>query len=128
MSIGQVARRTGLSVHALRFYEREGLLVEPVQRAPGGRRRYSAWDMEWLEVCIKLRSSGMPLSAIRRYAELVRDGAGNERHRLALLREHQERITAQIAALTSCLEMITLKVKLYDQSVADHSTDPIWSR
>lgn len=128
MSIGQVARRTGLSEHALRFYEREGLLVEPVQRAPGGRRRYSAWDMEWLEVCIKLRSSGMPLSAIRRYAELVREGAGNEQHRLALLREHQERITAQIAALTSCLEMITLKVKLYDQSVADHSTDPIWSR
>jgi hypothetical protein len=30
--IGQVAEQTGLSVHALRFYEREGLLAEPVRR------------------------------------------------------------------------------------------------
>ncbi len=36
LSIGQVAERTGLSVHALRFYEREGLLADPVQRAAGG--------------------------------------------------------------------------------------------
>jgi DNA-binding transcriptional MerR regulator len=128
MSIGQVAQRTGLSVHALRFYEREGLLVEPVQRAPDGRRRYSVSDVEWLDVCTKLRSSGMPLSAICRYAELVRQGAGNEHHRLALLRQHQESITAQIAALNSCLKMIDLKVKLYEESVADHTVDPIWSR
>ncbi|HEX3487993.1 MAG TPA: MerR family DNA-binding transcriptional regulator, partial [Streptosporangiaceae bacterium] len=38
LSIGQVAGRTGLSVHALRFYEREGLLATPVHRDGGGRR------------------------------------------------------------------------------------------
>lgn len=31
MSIGQMAARTGLSVHALRFYEREGLFVSPIR-------------------------------------------------------------------------------------------------
>ncbi|WP_208630234.1 MerR family DNA-binding transcriptional regulator, partial [Amycolatopsis kentuckyensis] len=41
MGIGEVAERTGLSVHALRFYEREGLLVGPVPRTVGGRRRYT---------------------------------------------------------------------------------------
>jgi len=70
----------------------------------------------------------MPLSAICRYAELVRQGASNEHHRLALLRQHQESITAQIAALSSCLEMIDLKVELYEESVADHTVDPIWNR
>src|SRR5690349_21418644 len=85
LSIGEVAERTGLSVHALRFYEREGLLATPVYRAPGGRRVYSEWDLEWLELCIKLRESGMPITAIRRYAELVRQGTGNEKERLDVL-------------------------------------------
>jgi MerR family regulatory protein len=40
LSIGQVADRTGLSVHAVRLYEREGTLANPVRRGPGGRRVY----------------------------------------------------------------------------------------
>jgi len=127
MTIGQVARHTGLSVHALRFYEREGLLAGPVQRAADGRRRYSEDDLEWLELCIKLRSSGMPVAAVRRYTELVRSGAGNEAERLVLMRDHQERLTEQIAALTACLEMVSFKVKLYEESIATGTKDPIWT-
>ena len=127
LSIGEAAQRTGLSVHALRFYEREGLLASPVRRAAGGRRVYSEEDLEWLDLCIKLRSSGMPLTAIRRYAELVRQGPGNEQDRLTILREHLERVTAQIAGLTASLEMIAFKVKLYEDSVAAGATDPIWA-
>src|SRR5262245_58837132 len=81
LSIGQVAEQTGLSVHALRFYENEGLFASPVQRGPGGRRVFSQDDVEWLTVCLILRAAGMPLPAIRRYAELVREGAGNEAER-----------------------------------------------
>jgi DNA-binding transcriptional MerR regulator len=40
LSIGEVAQRTGLSVQALRFCEREGLLASPVQRTADGRRAY----------------------------------------------------------------------------------------
>jgi DNA-binding transcriptional MerR regulator len=127
LTIGQAAQRTGLSVHALRFYEREGLLASPVQRTADGRRCYSQDDLEWLDLCIKLRSSGMPLAAIRRYTELVRQGTGNETERLAILRQHQERVTAQIAALTASLETITFKVKLYEESLADGAADPIWA-
>jgi DNA-binding transcriptional MerR regulator len=40
LSIGDVAERTGLSVHALRFYEREGLMLSRhVARGTGGHRR-----------------------------------------------------------------------------------------
>jgi DNA-binding transcriptional MerR regulator len=128
LSIGQVSARTGLSVHALRFYEREGLLASPVQRGSDGRRVYSEDDLEWLDLCIKLRSSGMPLAAIRRYAELVRQGPGNEKERLAILRQHQERVAAQMAALTACSDMIGFKVKIYEESVAAGEADPIWTQ
>jgi DNA-binding transcriptional MerR regulator len=128
LTIGQVADRTGLSVHALRFYEREGLLATPVHRAPGGRRVYSEWDLEWLELCIKLRGSGMPLTAIRRYAELVRQGTGNEKERLTVLRQHQERVREQLSALTACLEVISFKVRLYEERLAaGEADDPLYT-
>jgi DNA-binding transcriptional MerR regulator len=127
MSIGQAAQRTGLSVHALRYYEREGLLAEPVGRAAGGRRTYSEDDLEWLELCVKLRSSGMPIAAVRRYTELVRAGAGNEAERLVIMREHQERLTGQIAALAAGLEIVSFKVKLYEESIASGADDPVWT-
>jgi DNA-binding transcriptional MerR regulator len=127
LSIGEVAERTGLSVHALRFYEREGLLATPVHRGTGGRRLYSEWDLEWLEVCVKLRASGMPLTAIRRYASLVREGMGNEEDRLSLLRQHQQHVTAQIAALAECLDLITFKIGLYEACLAQGSADPLFT-
>ncbi|MGI5523657.1 MerR family transcriptional regulator [Micromonospora sp. CA-259024] len=133
LSIGQVAERTGLSVHALRFYEQEGVFVSPVRRGPGGRRIYSQDDVDWLTVCIILRASGMPLPALRRYADLVREGAGNEEERLALLREHHGHVTTQIGRLTECLDLITFKVGVYEDlldqdrhppSVDRHHPDP----
>ncbi|GAB2677953.1 MerR family transcriptional regulator [Kribbella swartbergensis] len=126
LSIGQVAERTGLSVHALRFYEREGLLADPVRRESNGRRVYSEDDVEWLDMCIKFRSSGMPLDTIRKYTDLVRQGPGNEQDRLALLRSHQDYVTAQIQELTECLNVITHKVDVYQQHLDDGTASCLW--
>jgi DNA-binding transcriptional MerR regulator len=114
LSIGEAAERTGLSVHTLRFYEREGLLASPIQRDSGGRRVYHQDDVDWITVCIILRASGMPLPAIRRYTELVRAGQGNETDRLVLLREHQERVVDQMNQLRNCLDLINFKVGVYE--------------
>jgi len=126
LSIGQVAERTGLSVHALRFYEREGLLADAVRRESNGRRVYSEDDVDWLDMCIKFRSSGMPLDTIRKYTALVRQGSGNEEDRLALLRSHQDYVTAQIQELTECLNVITHKVDAYQRHLAEGTADCLW--
>jgi DNA-binding transcriptional MerR regulator len=118
LRIGEVAERTGLSVHTLRFYEREGLFANPVRRGPNGQRLYGEEDLEWLETCSNLRASGMPLAEIRRYAELVRQGSGNETERLALLRQQRDRVTRQIGDLTKCLDLISWKVSVYEDRLA----------
>lgn len=128
LSIGDVARETGLSVHALRFYEREGLMLsEHVARGTGGHRRYSEQDMYWLRICTKLRASGMPLAKIRRYAELVREGPGNEPQRLELLRAQQRQIENQLAELQECLRTITRKVGVYEQHLADGAAEHVYT-
>lgn len=124
LSIGQVAERTGLSVHALRFYEREGIFANAVRRGPDGRRRYDEEDVEWLTVCIVLRASGMPIPVIRRYTELVRQGPGNEEERLGIMREHREQVKAQMARLNEALDLINYKVGVYEDLVTDHSGSP----
>ena len=117
LSIGQVAERTGLSVHALRFYEKEGILAHQVHRGPGGRRVYTQQDIDWLRMCILLRMSGMPVPEIRRYTELVRQGDGNELQRLDILKEHQERVRQQMVQLQECMDLITYKVGKYQDYV-----------
>ena len=127
LSIGQVAERTGLSVHTLRLYEREGLFASDVRRSSTGRRVYGDWDVEWLANCTKFRASGMPLAVIRRFAEMVREGPGNEAERLTLLREHQGRIAERMAELTACLELINFKVGVYEAHLAQGTADGLWS-
>jgi DNA-binding transcriptional MerR regulator len=128
LGIGDVARETGLSVHALRFYEREGLMLCPeVARGTGGHRRYSPQDVRWLRICIKLRRSGMPLAKIRRFAELVREGPGNEQERLELLREQQRHVETQLAELEECLRIITRKVGVYEQHLVDGTAQDLWT-
>lgn len=126
LSIGEVAERTGLSVHALRFYEREGLLVGPVRRTTGGRRQYATVDVEWLQICVKLRESGMPLADLRRFAALVRQGPGNEAERLELLDGHRRRVDTQIQALVECREVIVRKVDIYADHVNRGQADGLW--
>ncbi|MFF7364902.1 MerR family transcriptional regulator [Streptomyces sp. NPDC008125] len=126
LGIGEVAGRTGLSVHALRLYEREGLLVGPVGRDAGGRRRYTEADVEWLMVCVKLRESGMPLAELRRFAELVRNGPGNEADRLRLLDAHQRRVEEQIRALEECRSVIVWKVGVYSDHLARGEAGGLW--
>ena len=71
LSIAEAARRTGVSAHTLRYYERAGLVVTAVDRTAGGWRRYQQLDLDWITVCTRLRATGMPIKTIRRYAQLV---------------------------------------------------------
>lgn len=128
LSIGQVAERTGMSVHALRLYERQGLLASEVRRDAAGRRLYTGGDVDWLTNCVKFRASGMPLQTIGRLAELVRHGTGNEAERLELLREHQRRITEQLDQLRACLDIIDAKVAGYERHLARGAAGDPWQQ
>lgn len=126
LSIAEAARRTGVSVHTLRYYERAGLVVTTVDRTGGGWRRYHQRDLRWITVCTKLRATGMPIKTIRRYAELVCAGPGNEHQRLALLESHRAQVIAKLAEIQENLKIIDHKIDVYRSSVAAGDADQLW--
>lgn len=127
VSIAEAARCTGVSVHTLRYYERAGLVVTPVDRTAGGRRRYRKLDLDWIIICTRLRATGMPIKTIRHYAELVAAGNGNERERLELLETHRAELTAKLAEIQQNLQLIDHKIDVYRGRMVAGDADRLWA-
>lgn len=69
-SIGDLARQTGVKIPTIRYYEKEGLLAEPV-RTGGNQRRYRPEDLERLTFIKHSRDLGLSMAAIRDLIELA---------------------------------------------------------
>jgi DNA-binding transcriptional MerR regulator len=114
LSVAEAAEASGLSAHTLRYYERAGLL-EHVSRNGSGHRRYDAADLERIEFLTKLRSTGMPIREVRRYAALMSGGETTEEQRLALLEDHREMVAAKLEATVRNLDLIEWKINFYKE-------------
>lgn len=123
LSIAEAAERTGLTPDTLRYYESDGLMLRPVARSASGHRRYADTDLRWIELLTRLRGTGMPIRDVRRYADLVRAGDGNEEERLALLRAHRQLVLAQLAEVQEHLGAIDAKIGIYEDKLLTRGLD-----
>jgi DNA-binding transcriptional MerR regulator len=117
LTIQEVAERTGLSAHTLRYYERIGL-IDLINRAPNGHRRYSENDIGWIEFLKKLRATGMPIREMKRYADLMALGDQTFGARRALLERHRTRIELKLRELNEYLDIIEWKINHYKECEA----------
>lgn len=117
LSIGQVAELTGLSQDTLRWYEREGL-VDSVARDGSGRRQYTQQDLRRLLLLMRLRTTGMPVSEMRRYAGLLQAGPSTDQQRAELLEAHRDRVLSHIVDLQHDLEMINRKIASHRRALS----------
>jgi DNA-binding transcriptional MerR regulator len=134
LRIGELARRTGLTVRALRFYDEVGLL-RPAERTRAGHRLYGKPELLRLQQILALRELGLsleeiaatlrgPQSAPRRVIELQ---LGRLREKLALLNRLCRRLEALAARidraeevsaddLIATIEEMTMFEKYYSQA------------
>lgn len=122
MKIGELARRSGLSAHTIRYYERIGLLPH-ADRNRSGQRDYDASILTWIEFLDRLKETGMPIREMLQYAALREQGFGTEAERGALLEQHRERVRAHLARLHACLLVLDTKIAGYagnEQRIEDH--------
>ncbi|HUN35295.1 MAG TPA: MerR family transcriptional regulator [Trebonia sp.] len=122
-SPSQAAEQSGFSLDTLRYYERIGLL-DDIDRAPSGHRRFRDEDIEWLGMLRCLRETGMPIAQMRRYAELARSGEATHAERLSLLTEHDASVQDRIARLQAQRAHLQEKIAWYHEELAD----PGWSQ
>jgi DNA-binding transcriptional MerR regulator len=115
-TIAEVADRTGVSAHALRYYERIGLLA--VGRHPSGHRRFAEHDVDRVVFIGRLRATAMPIREIQRYFALVAGGPATEDERLALLQAHRAAVRVRLRDLESALGAIEHKIARYGGSCA----------
>ncbi|HLZ71292.1 MAG TPA: MerR family transcriptional regulator [Dehalococcoidia bacterium] len=70
LTIGGVARETGLPVRTIRFYEAEGIVPRPARTA-AGYRLYSHTDVRRLRLARQVRALGLPLSEVKELVGLA---------------------------------------------------------
>ena len=98
MTIGEVARRSGVAASALRFYEERGLIAS--ERAGSGHRRYPRPVLRRIAFIVFAQRVGLTLDEIAaELAKLPPDRAPNRRDWARLSSGWSTRIDAQIAEL-----------------------------
>jgi DNA-binding transcriptional MerR regulator len=112
LTIQEVTHKTGLSEYTLRYYERIGL-IEGVDRANNGHRRYTENDIGWIELLKCLRATGMPVAQMKQFADLTRAGEDNIDERLELLESHRAAVLDSIDALKRDLAKVEYKIDYY---------------
>jgi DNA-binding transcriptional MerR regulator len=120
LTIQQAAAATGLTVHTLRYYERIGLL-DPIARQDNKHRLYHEEDILWIEFLLKLRTTGLPIRDMLRYAQLRKLGNTPESvsARKTLLKQHTYSVEKTLAELQSNLETLHKKVAMYESIEAE---------
>jgi DNA-binding transcriptional MerR regulator len=115
--VGELAARSGRSIHAIRWYEAQGL-IPGVLRDPGGRRVYDERHLSWLELIERLRRTGMSIAQMREYTRLVKQGRSTLAQQRELLRSHRARVEAALGDWTAALRLLDHKLEFYDDWIS----------
>lgn len=115
-TIGQAAKKVGLSVYTLRYYEKEGLLPF-VDRTASGIRSYKDSDFDWLGMIGCLKNTGMNIHEIRDFVTWCMEGDATLPTRIRLFYSQKRAVKERIREFEGYLEKIDHKIAYYTQEM-----------
>jgi DNA-binding transcriptional MerR regulator len=118
MTIAEVAKKYGLSIDTLRYYERIGL-IPPVMRNKNGIRVYGEGDCSAVEFVKSMRAAGMSVETLIEYMRLLQEGEQTRETRKTILRKQRELLMGRIAELQGTLEKLDYKIDNYDTIIVE---------
>lgn len=130
MNVAQLAERTGLSPHTIRYYDRMGLLPG-VQRSRSGARQFGEADLTFLQFIIGLKRTGMSLEEILEFTadgcilERLQQGTvptGSVAKRTAILQGHRERLLERQREIAMLLDAVDQKLSYYGRYMAERAS------
>ncbi|SFH25865.1 DNA-binding transcriptional regulator, MerR family [Desulfotomaculum arcticum] len=114
-SIGEFSKVTGLSIHTLRYYEKEKLIY-PV-RDKKNKRQYTEKDRAWVAFILKLKETAMPIREIKKYAKLRYEGNSTLKERLRMLQSHRLFMLEEKKKLEKNIKHLDEKIKIYEKNI-----------
>lgn len=121
-SIGQVSKKTGISISAIRYYDNEGLLPF-LKRKENGMRDFSERDLDHLELIECLKKTNMPIKDIKQFFEWYLAGDSTLKNRHTLFHQGKEAVEEEILKLETVLDTLKYKCWIYDIAVENGSLD-----
>ena len=112
MQIAEVAKRYGISVDTIRYYERIGL-VPHVTRLPNGIRDFTEYDCGWVEFIRCMRESGVQIEALVEYVALFQEGEHTAAARLEILEEQRAKLVAKLEEMQATAKRLDAKIASY---------------
>lgn len=119
-TIKEVAQMFNLSIPTLRFYDKEGLLLD-LQRDASGIRKFNDKTIEALRVIECLKKSGMQIKEIKEFMYWCSLGNKTIKKRKAMFLTQKENIEQKIKDLEKALNMIQFKCWYYNEALKDGS-------
>ena len=116
MTIAQVSKKYDITPDTLRYYERIGLIL-PVPRNKSGIREYDESSCRWVEFIKCMRNAGMEIEALIEYVTLYKEGKNTALARKNLLIEQKEKLENKLEDITSTIDRLNYKIKLYDEII-----------
>lgn len=112
-TISEVSEKYQISSSTLRYYEKIGLLPN-IPRQTNGNRYFTNQLLNWLEMIICLRHSGVPIEKLIEYAKLIQKGDDTIATREALLREQLAELYQKRVNLQRSIQRLEDKIALYE--------------
>lgn len=126
--IGEAAKRSGVGIETIRYYEREGVIPQP-ERTNSGRRTYAERDIAKLRFVKRCRDLGFPIRDSKSLLALTDGSQSNCSHVGSIAQNHLDDVKAKIkdlrrmesalAHMTKQCSIDNEKCPVLDQLLAD---------
>ncbi len=122
MTISEVSKKYNLTQDTLRYYEKIGMLSN-VPRNKSGIRNYDEKSCNRIEFIKCMRDAGVEIEALLEYMELFEKGKSTAKRRKEILEEQREKLLEKQKNITTSLERLDYKIKLYKDIVSGKKKD-----
>lgn len=114
-TISEFAKKIGMTTYTLRYYEKEGLLLD-IERK-NGRRIFKDEDFLTVKMINCLKNTGMSIHEIKEYLKLCREGDNTLKQRHDIILKQKNLLEKKISSLQKNLEALKQKELYYQKAV-----------
>ncbi|MCD8838554.1 MerR family transcriptional regulator [Staphylococcus arlettae] len=109
----EVAEKTNLEPHTIRYYEQEGLLPF-IERDEHGYRIFKESDLGWFDFINCLKITGMTINDLKKIITLTVNEDTNFDSRRKILLDHKKKLEQQQEALNKAFNKVDVKLQYFD--------------